>query len=76
MVDAPNLGIKVTSNGRTSSHIGFHDIADYLDRFAVLQARRIYVCLAYNCIPLDMIVSFDQQRTNILTAWLGYDIRS
>ena len=76
MVDAPNLGIKVTANGRTSSDISLHDITNYFYRFAVLQTRRIYVCLAYNCIPLDMIVSFDRRRTNDLTAWLGYDIRS
>lgn len=76
MVDASNLGIEVTTDGRTSSDVSLHDVTNYFDRFAVLQARRIYVCLAYNCIPLDTIVSFDQQRTNILTAWLGYDIRS
>lgn len=76
MVDASNLGIEVTTNRRTSSHIGLHDVADYFDCVGILKARCVLVCLAYDNVPLKEAVSFDQQGQSILTAWFGYDIRS
>lgn len=68
MVDASNLRVKVTTNGGTSSDVSLHDVTDHFDRLAVLKAGRVYVCLANDCIPLNMVVSLDQKRTYILTA--------
>lgn len=52
MVDPPNLRIEVASNRRTGGYISLHDIADNFDSLAILQYRRVIICLLDDCVPL------------------------
>lgn len=57
MIDTANLWIEIAADRRTSSYVGLHNVANYLDSLPILKAGRVLIRLRDNGVPLRKKVS-------------------